>query len=139
MMVGFNLLNQSARERVLALTLQQNIGVLCMFAVRRALSRPEVLRDVMQNLAAQGLVDAGAYDAENPLGFLTEEDVALDVPEAAYRFCRDEPGIDVTLSGTGRVEHLQANADSLSRPPLPPAVVERLKRLFARVDSISGN
>jgi aryl-alcohol dehydrogenase-like predicted oxidoreductase len=110
-----------------------------MFAVRRALSRPEVLRDVMQNLAAQGLVDAGAYDAENPLGFLIEAGVASDVPEAAYRFCRDEPGIDVTLSGTGRVEHLQANADSLSRPPLPPAVVERLQRLFARVNSISGN
>lgn len=139
MMVGFNLLNQSARERVLAHTQEHNIGTLCMFAVRRALSHSEILGDLMRDLASQGVVDAGAFDADDPLGFLLTEGGASSLPDAAYRFCRWEPGLDVILSGTGRVEHLQENAASLNRPPLPPAVMERLKALFARVDSISGN
>ena len=41
MMVGFNILNQSARHRVFTKTIEKDIGVLVMFAVRRALSRPE--------------------------------------------------------------------------------------------------
>ena len=139
MMVGFNVLNQSARERVLAKTRERNIGTLCMFAVRRALSQPEALRQLMGELAAQNLVDAGAFDPEDPLGFLVEQGVASSLPDAAYRFCRWEPGMDVILSGTGDIAHLQANADSLSRPPLPEAINLRLQRLFERVDSVSGN
>lgn len=138
-MVGFNLLNQSARERVLARTRQKNIGTLCMFAVRRALSRPEALHEVMQKLVAEGLVDAQAFDAADPLEFLCSEGGAKSLTEAAYRFCRWEPGIDVVLSGTGRVAHLRQNAASLSAPPLPAPVVERVSRLFAGVDSVSGN
>ncbi|MDQ2686409.1 MAG: aldo/keto reductase [Armatimonadota bacterium] len=138
-MVGFNLLNQSARERVLARTRQKNIGTLCMFAVRRALSRPEALHEVMQGLVADGLVDAEAFDAADPLGFLQSEGGAASLPEAAYRFCRWEPGMDVVLSGTGQVAHLRENAASLSAPPLAAPVLERVTRLFAGVDSVSGN
>jgi len=50
-MVGFNLLNQSARETILARTIKQNIGVQVMFAVRLALSRPDRLKDAVQGLA----------------------------------------------------------------------------------------
>ena len=39
-MVGFNILNQSARDRVFVETRRSEIGVLCMYAVRGALSRP---------------------------------------------------------------------------------------------------
>jgi len=62
-MVGFNLLNQSARERVLAVTQSKNIGVLDMFAVRRALSDSAALKALMADLAAQGLVDKDGFDA----------------------------------------------------------------------------
>jgi len=139
MMVGFSLLNQSARDRVLTRTRQQNIGTLCMFAVRRALSRPDALRELMAGLVAQRLIDATEFDPRDPLGFLLESGIAANIPEAAYRFCRWEPGIDVVLSGTGSIDHLNANAASLLRPALPAATTERLRHLFANVDSISGN
>lgn len=138
-MVGFNLLNQSARERVLARTRQNKIGTLCMFAVRRALSRPEVLQELMRDLAAQGLVDGESFDPSDPLGFVRDESDAQSLPEAAYRFCRWEPGMDIVLAGTGQVEHLRENAASVCAPPLPAPVVEQLQRLFARVDTVSGN
>ena len=43
MMVGFNLLNQSARDRVFNATRERDIAVEVMFAVRRALSRQDEL------------------------------------------------------------------------------------------------
>jgi len=144
MMVGFNPLNQSARERVFPRTMEKEIGVLVMFAVRRALSRPERLQEVLAELIARGQVDASALDAvdldrEDPLGFLVHEGGAVSVPDAAYRFCRDEPGTHVILSGTGNPAHLQANLASFDRPPLPAADRRRLEQLFRRVDSVAGN
>jgi len=137
MMVGLNILNQSARERVLAVTQKKQIGTLCMFAVRRALSRPDALRELIAQMVTDGLIKD--VDPDDPLGFLVADGVADSVQDAAYRFCRWEPGIDLVLSGTGNVDHLKANAESLARPALPPEIVERLKSMFAGVDSVSGN
>ena len=139
MMVGFNLLNQSARERVLSVTQAKNIGILDMFAVRRALSNTDALRDLLADLVKQGLVSDEVLDDAEPLGFLLKDGIAETIPDASYRFCRDEPGIHVVLSGTGNLDHLETNVRSLDRSPLPEAITERLKSLFAKVDSVSGN
>ncbi|MDQ5850566.1 MAG: aldo/keto reductase [Chloroflexota bacterium] len=136
-MVGFNMLNQSARERVLAETLRRDTGVLCMFAVRDALSRPDKLRQTIAELVEQGLIERDAIDIQDPLGFVTREAEAGSLPEAAYRFCRAEPGIHVVLSGTGNPQHLEENIASILKPPLPANVRERLITLFARVDTVS--
>jgi aryl-alcohol dehydrogenase-like predicted oxidoreductase len=138
MMVMFNILNQSARERVLAKAQEKGVGILVMFAVRLALSRPERLREVVQKLIENGQLDPDEIDVQNPLGFVTGEGGAVSVPDAAYRFCRDEPGTGVILVGTGNPEHLQANVASFGRPPLPKETVRRLQHVFRRVDSISG-
>jgi aryl-alcohol dehydrogenase-like predicted oxidoreductase len=137
-MVGFNILNQSARDRVLAETRRRDIGVLCMFAVRDALSRQEKLRETVADLVRRGQVDPDALDSEDPLGFLLRDGAARSVPDAAYRFCRAEPGIHVVLSGTGNPEHLEENIASILAPPLPPEVHARLVETFARVDTVSG-
>jgi L-galactose dehydrogenase len=136
MMVGFNILNQSARERVLAETRRRGTGVLCMFAVRDALSRPEKLRETIGELIGQGLIDPAAVEPQDPLGFVLS--AASSLPDAAYRFCRAEPGIHVVLSGTGNTKHLEANIASVLQPPLPDEVRARLIELFARVDTVSG-
>jgi L-galactose dehydrogenase len=137
-MVGFNILNQSARRRVLETTRSKGIGVLNMFAVRRAFSRPERLKEIVADLAKRSVVDAGSVDAHDPVGFLVGEGHAGSVTEAAYRFCRWEPGLDVVLCGTGSVEHLRANARSLCMPDLPAQDRARLEAMFARVDDVTG-
>lgn len=137
-MLGFSLLNQTARETVLPVTQARGVGTLDMFAVRRALSRSDECRKVIAELAAQGLLDE-ELDPDDPLGFLVHEGGAVSVVDAAYRFCRWEPGIDVVLTGTGDVDHLRENIQSLERPPLPDHDAERLRQIFARVDSVSGN
>jgi len=135
-MVGFNLVNPSARERVFPLTLARDIGTLIMFAVRRQLSDPAALKEAVAGLVARGEVDGDQVDAADPLGFLRDEG---GVVEAAYRFCRHEPGAQVILTGTGDVAHLEANLAAIQAPPLPAAVQTRLASLFGRVDSVSGN
>ena len=138
-MVGFNLLNQTARDTVFPVTQAKGIGTLIMFAVRRALSNPARLREVLDELVASGEIDADVVRGEDPLGFLVREYGAASVTDAAYRFCRYEPGAEVILSGTGDIAHLRENIASLDRPPLPDAAVQRLKTIFARVTSASGS
>lgn len=133
-MVGFSILNPSARERVLPKTQEKRIGTLDMFAVRHALSNPDALRALVGGLIDAGTIDGDGLNHEDPLGF-----VGPDLQDAAYRFCLHEPGIDVVLSGTGNAEHLRANVRSLSGPPLPPEVQDRLRTIFGGVDSVTGN
>jgi aryl-alcohol dehydrogenase-like predicted oxidoreductase len=138
-MVGFNLLNPSARARVFPETLKHAVGTLIMFAVRRSLSQPGALQEVVAGLIERGEVDAGKIDAADPLGFLRDRSDVGSLTEAAYRFCRHEPGAEVILTGTGNVEHLKANLAAIQGPPLAPEIVERLRGLFGAVDSVSGN
>ena len=136
-MVGFNLLNPSARATVFPKTLAHDVGTLVMFAVRRALSQPEALRETVAKLVAAGQVEDGVVEPADPLGFLRE--AAGSEVQAAYRFCRHEPGAQVILTGTGSREHLAANVEAILQPPLPEPVRARLADIFGRVDSVSGN
>lgn len=140
MMVGFNLLNPSARARVFEATIEKNIAVLVMFAVRRALSDPEQLRAVVADLVTRGVFAADDVHPDDPLGFLVHADGgAQSVVEAAYRFTRHEPGTTVVLSGTGKIEHLEANVAAINAPPLPQPDLDRLVALFGTIDFLSGN
>ena len=110
-----------------------------VFAVRRALSRRERLLEVLKELLEKGLIERDAVDWNDPLGFLIAEDKNASVTEAAYRFCRREPGIDVVLSGTGNPEHLRQNVESLLKPPLAEEDAQRLRQIFSRVDCVTGS
>jgi L-galactose dehydrogenase len=58
---------------------------------------------------------------------------AASVIDAAYRFVRHEPGVDVVLFGTGEATHLRSNIASLLKPPLPEADRARLASLFGHL------
>jgi aryl-alcohol dehydrogenase-like predicted oxidoreductase len=139
MMVGFNPLNPSARDRVFSVTRETDVAIEVMFAVRRALSRPDELARVVRELVEQGSVDATGIDLDHPFGFLVHDGGAGSVVEAAYRFSRHEPGCHVVLTGTGSVEHLEENVRSINAPPLPSADLDRLRSLFGHLDHLSGN
>lgn len=138
-MTGFNMINPSARHSVLKKCREKNIGTLIMFAVRRALSDTKATAEVIEKLQENGQVTLAEGDKLNPLAFLTHPDIASSVIEAAYRFCRHEPGAHVVLSGTGSSDHLRENFATLQMPPLPDTTLAHLKNLFGRVDSVSGN
>ncbi|HJN51962.1 MAG: aldo/keto reductase [Pseudomonadales bacterium] len=136
-MVGLNLLNQSARRSILKRTQQMNVGVLIMFAVRSALSDPARLKEVMALLKAENQV--ADLPEEGALDFLVADAGADSIPDAAYRFCKHEEGVHVVLSGTSNIDHLADNIRSLDREPLPEATLHRLHEMFGEVDSVSGS
>jgi len=134
LMVGFNLLNQTAREKVFAQAIEQNVGIQIMFAVRKALSHPDNLRAFVADLVQKGQIEP--TDIDDFPAFLLAQTTSL--PDAAYRFCRDEPGVHIVLSGTGNAEHLDANLTSFAQMSLSQDTRDRLKYIFRHVDSTTG-
>jgi aryl-alcohol dehydrogenase-like predicted oxidoreductase len=132
-MLGFSMIHQNAAKGLLPRTREKGVGTLCMFAVRNIFSKPDVLKKTFTELAAEGKVPAALAAADNPLGFLVHPGGAESVVDAAYRYARHQPGIDVVLFGTGNVAHLRSNIASILRPPLPAADVKKLHDLFGNL------
>ena len=87
-----------------------------MFAVRKALSHPDNLRAFTDALVEKGQIDPA--DLDTFPAFLLAE--APSLPDAAYRFCRDEPGVHVVLSGTGQ-RRSPRRQPRIFRPPAADA------------------
>jgi len=137
-MVGFNLMNPSARTHVLKITQEKKIGTFCMFAIRRVLTDPVLARELILDLVEKDKVDGSKLDIDDPLGFLLG-DVAGSVAEAGYRFCLHEPGLDVIFSGTGNAHHLKDNCRYLQMPRLPEVTLQKLDECFGHLDCVSCN
>lgn len=132
-MVGFSMMHQNARERVFPLTRQHRVGTLLMFAVRNIFSQPARLAATMRDLVGAGEVPSALAETADPLGFLVHQGGATSVVDAAYRFVRHEPGVDVVLFGTGSAEHLRSNIASILKPPLPADDRRKLLTLFGKL------
>jgi aryl-alcohol dehydrogenase-like predicted oxidoreductase len=135
-MVGFHLMHQGARKNVFPATRRNGIGTLLMFAVRSIFTDPPRVAREIKALAAAGKVEPWLGASDDPLGFLVHESGAASMIEAAYRFARHEPGVDVTLFGTGDAAHLRANIAALLKPPLPDADREKLAALFGHLTGV---
>jgi len=132
-MVAFNMMHQNARVSVFPKTMAKKVGTLIMFAVRSIFAQPERLNAEVRALVAAGQLPQWLGDAPDPLGFLIHEGGASSVIDAAYRFVRDEPGVDVVLFGTSEPRHLREDIASLTKPPLPAADRERIVTLFGHL------
>jgi len=138
-MVGFNLLNQSARETVLQPAVAADIGVMNMFAVRQALRDMEVLTEHLREKSADGTLP-GSVDIDGELARVARHVSASSssLPDLAYRFVREEPGISSILVGTGNPHHLRANVDTFSSAPLDQAVLDELSTMLAGIATLNG-
>ena len=109
--------------------------VLLMYAVRSIFSDPTYLAETLEALAKAGEIPTELTDGD-PLSFLMEEGGAKNIIDAAYRFVRHEPGVDVLLFGTGNLDHLESNLTSILSPPLPEQTVQRLYNLFGSLKGV---
>jgi len=137
-MCGYNYLNQTAAASILPTAKKRDVGTLCMYAVRGPLGNAATARALVDKLVGTGEIDPTTFDANDPLGFMTANGAAHSLADAAYRFCRHTPGIDVVVTGTGSISHLQENMASINAAPLPAAVLARLKAMFGGVWSETG-
>ena len=142
-MIGYNILNQSAVNTIFPKTIKNNIGVLNMFAVRHALSDPTHLKTIIGKILENGQGGAGLTADENALDFLLAPGkdgipVANSIMEAAYRFCAHTDGVHIVLTGTGSEKHLEDNIHSINSGALPVDIIEKLKQYFEKTDCVSG-
>lgn len=138
-MIGFNLLNHSARKTIFPTTMENDVGTLIMFAVRRGLNSAENTREAVAELLEKHEVDPALINPDDPLDFLRETPGVKSQVEAAYRFCRHEPGAHVILTGTGSPDHLEQNIASILAPPLPDETQAKLEAIFGNATSASAN
>ena len=141
-MVGYNMMNPSAAKTILPRTIRQNVGVLCMYAVRHALSNPTLMKRDIQTILDNNQGGAGLEATETALDFLSQAvqggKAASSIMDAAYRFCAHTNGIDVVLTGTSSKEHLADNLRSIDDEPLPDSILEKIWALFGDSDCVSG-
>lgn len=135
-MVAFHLLHQNARDSVFPLTRADGVGTLLMFAVRLIFSQPERLQATLADLVRRGQLPAAQLDERSPFAFITGQPGPLGMIDAAYRYARHEPGVDVVLFGTGNIEHLQTNIQSILADPLPPATLALVRERFGQLAGV---
>ncbi|MFX1385512.1 MAG: aldo/keto reductase, partial [Promethearchaeota archaeon] len=83
-MIGFNILNQSARQTIFPKTIEKNIGVLVMYAVRYALRSENNFRKVIKKLIRDKQIKETDINIQNPLDFLSFEEDVNHIIDAAY-------------------------------------------------------
>jgi L-galactose dehydrogenase len=134
-MIGFNYLNQSGAP-IAAEAKRQGTGIIAMCAVR-GLRTKESLQTLLNKLMSFGLLDEAEANADRLARLLNDHGVTT-LAEGAMRFCRHELPADVVLTGTGDVRHLEANIAACGAGPLPDYISSEFRRLFSKLNSITG-
>lgn len=135
-MLAYSMMNQGARKNIFPTTQRRGIGTLLMFVVRNIFSQPDRLRAELKALAEAGQIDSSFANAAEPLDFLTKNGDAKSVTEAAYRYVRHTPGVDVVLFGTGSKDHLRDNIAAINAPPLSQGSIDTLNAAFGALTGV---
>jgi aryl-alcohol dehydrogenase-like predicted oxidoreductase len=134
-MVGYNLLNPSARGRVITPAAANGTGVIVMFAVREALVDFERLHAYLA-ARADDLPDDVADRVDRLERLVAREGGSLT--DLAYRFAASTPGVSTVLVGTGDPLHSAQNRAALEREPLGSELLTELEALFVDVEVLTG-
>ena len=137
-MVGHNLLNQSACRSVFPLCCEKNVGAMNVFTVRNIFWNMPRLKEVIADLKQRRVLSGDAVSDDEPLGWLVEGDCGSLV-EAAYRYAACTEGVTSVVCGTIDPAKLDEDLAFIAKGPLPAEKVERLRRTFGHIDEAIGN
>ena len=138
-MVGHNMLNQSASRNVFPACVDRDVGVMNIYTSRSVFSDRRRLREVVADLAARGVVSNEVASDCEPLGWLIESGEAGSLVEAAYRYAAYTEGVSTVMTGTIDPVHLEQNVESVLKGPLSAEATARLRSEFGSVTDPIGN
>ncbi|MDP6509491.1 MAG: aldo/keto reductase [Chloroflexota bacterium] len=136
-MVGYNLLNSCAEDALFDVCREHDIGVIVMFAVRRAMSDAARRNEIFAELVKDGSLDPDSVDAADPLGWVLRDGVG-SIPEAAYRFALEPNVVGTVLTGTSKIEHLRHNLAAVAAGPLPPDLRREIRERYGQLTQSLG-
>lgn len=137
-MVKYGILNLSAENEVLPRAKEQNVGVFNMSAVRVKMTRPEELARTISVWKQKGLIAADAVPDDGPLDFLVHDDVK-SVVQAGYKFGISNDAISSLLIGTGNIDHLEENVETILGSPLLAADAAKVRSIFDNIVESEGD
>lgn len=137
-MIGYNLLSPGPEREALPGCARNNVGVICMVAVRRSLGSPERLLARIRDAKERGVIASDSLPDADPLGWLIKGHVT-SIPDAAYKYVAAHPAIATVLTGTSKVDHLEANVKAILGPSLPDEDMVRLRSVFGEVKEPLGD
>jgi aryl-alcohol dehydrogenase-like predicted oxidoreductase len=117
-MLGLNIVNHTGSP-VAAEAQKSGTGVIAMYALRPFRNQASV--DSLLRTSGAGVAELTALLRAHGVGSLEE---------AAMRFCRHS-GADTLLTGTGNIDHLDANIAAAMAGPLPEPLTTGLRKIFA--------
>jgi aryl-alcohol dehydrogenase-like predicted oxidoreductase len=138
LLVGYSLLNTSARELVIDPARAKGISTMCMFAIRGPLTSPDKLRGYLDQLVTSGRWHGNAASLTEQLAQACTDLGGIALSDLAYRFACSQHGFDVVLSGTGNPGHLDQNITS-SEHQLSDEMMDRLHAISAGERVLTGN
>ena len=138
-MVGHNMLNQSAQRTVFPICLDQDIGVLNVFTVRNLFWNPSRLREVIRDLKRRGVISKDVLNDNQPLKWLLADSEAESLVEAAYRYAAYTEGVTSVMCGSIEVKDLEEDFGTILKGPLSEAKRSRLWEIFGQVAEAIGN
>lgn len=137
-MVGHNLINQSAQRSLFPVCRRQELGVMNVFTVRRVFRSAQRVREVVEKLCQDNLLGE-QLPADDPLGWLTADGDCSSLVEASYRYAAHTPGVTTVMCGTTNERKLSESSRLIERGPLAAEHVKRLSQIFGRVEQSIGN
>lgn len=137
-MVKYGILNLSAEWKVFPLAREKNVGVMNMSAVRVKMTRPAELEKTIKTWKNDGLIDKDALPDQDALGFLVHDEVK-SVVAAGYKVGIADDAIATCIIGTGNVQHLEENIDTICGPPLHEADLARIREVFGSIAESEGD
>ena len=137
-MIGYNLLNSCAEDRLFEICRTENVGVIIMFAIRRAMSDLARRRQIFDHLVEEGYLEGASLDNHDPLAWLVSKEVR-SVMEAGYRFAIEPDVVGTVLTGTSKEQHLKQNLSAIAAGPLPKTLRSKIKSRYGHLTQPLGN
>lgn len=137
-MIGYNLLNSCAEDRLFEICRTENVGVIIMFAIRRAMSDLARRRQTFDHLVEEGYLEGASLDNHDPLAWLVSKKVR-SVMEAGYRFAIGPDVVGTVLTGTSKEQHLKQNLSAIAAGPLPKTLRSKIKSRYGHLTQPLGN
>lgn len=143
MMIGYNMINHAGGSELLEQARTAGVSTVGMFAVRRALRSYGLFEEYLLTMSAKGRIPRSSAECRSFVTLLKDSQQGIPLPSLAYRFCLQEPGLDIILMGTGSRDHLIENITSCfdeddSFPALDPVVTSAIREFFSGVSDLSG-
>lgn len=118
--IAYSILDQRMAPRVLSAAQENTVGI-----INRSVLLQGVLSPAMNKLPlALASLKAQAAKAD-----AIAQEAGIDLPTLAFRFVLSNPAVSTALLGTTKPHRLKAALDAANAGPLPPDIVDELKKL----------